>query len=174
MERAADAARGCLPSKTDGRRMRRSIRMRLLQGMLLLGFFLPTMTVANEATGVLQISLRVVASCNVHTSPLVFATYVAGGSAVGTATPGAIDVSCTRGTPAAVYLDGDRTLAGPGGARVAYTLRANGQAWPVGASIAVHGQGAQPIRLQLSGNVLAGQQVLPGDYNDAAVVRVIY
>ncbi|OOG44361.1 hypothetical protein B0E52_08200 [Rhodanobacter sp. C06] len=134
----------------------------------------PTLAGANEATGTLRISLTVVASCSVRTQPLTFATYTAGGSATGTATPGAIDVSCTRGIPAAVYLDGDRTLAGPAGARVAYTVQANGQAWPAGASIAVLGQGAQPIRLQLSGNVPAGQNVTPGEYADAAVVRVVY
>lgn len=148
--------------------------VQLLRAMLLLGLCLPALTVANEATSVLQISLRVVASCTVQTRPLVFATYTTGGSAVGTATPGVIDVSCTRGTPAAVYLDGDRTLAGPGGARVAYALQANGQEWPAGASIAVSGQGAQPIRLQLSGSVTSGQGVMPGDYADAAVVRVVY
>lgn len=135
---------------------------------------LPTLAIANEATGTLRISLTVVASCSVRTQPLTFATYTAGGSATGTATPGVIDVSCTRGIPAAVYLDGDRTLAGPAGARVAYTVRANGQAWPAGASIAVSGQGAQPIRLQLSGSVPAGQNVIPGDYADAAVVRIVY
>jgi spore coat protein U-like protein len=146
----------------------------LLQGLLLLGLFLPSLTVANEATGVLQISLRVVASCDVQTRSLVFATYKAGGPAVGTASPGAIDVSCTKGTSAAVYLDGDRTLAGPGSARVSYVLQANGQSWPAGAPIAVRGRGAQPIRLQLSGSVPAGQGVVPGDYADAAVVRVVY
>src|SRR6185437_5995028 len=78
----------------------------------------------------LRISLTVVASCSVRTQPLTFATYTAGGSATGTATPGAIDVSCTRGIPAAVYLDGDRTLAGPAGARVAYTVQANGAGGP--------------------------------------------
>ena len=135
---------------------------------------IPALAIANEATGTLRISLTVVASCNVRTQPLTFATYTAGGSTTGTATPGAIDVSCTRGIPAAVYLDGDRTLAGPAGARVAYTVQANGQAWPAGASIAVLGQGAQPIRLQLSGNVPGGQNVMPGDYADAAVVRVVY
>lgn len=135
---------------------------------------IPALAVANEATGTLRISLTVVASCNVRTQPLTFSTYTAGGSTTGTATPGAIDLSCTRGIPAAVYLDGNRTLAGPAGARVAYTVQANGQAWPAGASIAVLGQGAQPIRLQLSGNVPGGQNVMPGDYADAAVVRVVY
>ncbi|GAA0890229.1 spore coat U domain-containing protein [Rhodanobacter soli] len=135
---------------------------------------MPALAIANEATGTLRISLTVVTSCSVRTQPLTFATHTAGGSTTGTATPGAIDVSCTRGIPVAVYLDGDRTLAGPAGARVAYTVQANGQAWPAGASIAVLGQGAQPIRLRLSGNVPAGQNVMPGDYADAAVVRVVY
>jgi len=57
---------------------------------------------------------------------------------------------------------------------VVYTVQANGQAWPAGASTAVSGQGAQPIRLQLSGNVPAGQNVMPGDYVDAALVRIVY
>jgi len=174
MRRATESMCERPPAKAGGHRIRRSMPVRLLRGMLLLGLCLPVLTVANETTGVLQISLRVVASCTVQTRPLVFATYTAGGSATGTATPGVIDVSCTRGVPAAVYLDGDRTLAGPVGARVAYTVQANGQAWPAGASIEVLGQGAQPIRLRLSGNVPAGQNVMPGDYADAAVVRVVY
>ena len=134
----------------------------------------PTLGIAKEASGTLQISLTVVASCSVSTQPLAFATYAADGPAVGVATPGVIDVTCTRGVPAAVYLDGDRTLAGPAGARVAYTVRANGQAWPAGTSIAVSGQGSQPVRLQLTGSVPGGQNVTLGGYADAAVVRVVY
>lgn len=136
--------------------------------------FLPGSAAADQASSTLRISLRVVASCSVSTQPLTFATYTTGGSATGTATPGVIDVTCTRGTPAAVYLDGDRTLAGPAGARVAYTVRANGQAWPAGTSIAVSGQGSQPVRLQISGSVPGGQAVALGEYADAAVVRVVY
>lgn len=145
-------------------------------GMLAVSLFtlLSGPAAGGQISSTLRIALRVVTSCSVQTQPLTFATYTAGGSATGTATPGAIDVSCTRGTPAAVYLDGDRTLAGPTGARVAYTVRANGQPWPAGTSIALTGQGAQPIRLQLSGSVPAGQNVAPGDYADAAVIRVVY
>lgn len=135
---------------------------------------MPGSAAADQASSTLRISLRVVASCSVSTQPLTFATYTTGGSAMGTATPGVIDVTCTRGTPAAVYLDGDRTLAGPAGARVAYTVRANGQAWPAGTSIAVSGQGSQPVRLQISGSVPGGQAVALGEYADAAVVRVVY
>jgi spore coat protein U-like protein len=133
----------------------------------------PVLAFGAEATGVLHISLTVVASCNVQTQPVAFTPYVTGGAASSTAT-GAIDVRCTSGTPAAVFLDGDRTLEGPGGNRVAYTLRANGKAWPADQSIPVVGQGRQPVHLELAGSVPGGQQVAIGEYAANEVVRVVY
>ncbi|MGH8157808.1 MAG: spore coat protein U domain-containing protein [Rhodanobacter sp.] len=135
---------------------------------------LPAPSIADEATGTFRISLTVVASCSVQTQPLTFAPYTTGGPATGTATPGSIDVSCTRGTPAAVYLEGDRTLTGPNGARIAYALQANNRPWPAGESLKVVGQGVEAIRLRISGSVLAGQPVALGDYAETAVVRVVY
>lgn len=127
------------------------------------------------ATGTLQISLVVVASCSVQTEPLTFAAYKTGGASTGTATPGGIDVSCTKGTPAAVYVEGNRTLTGPNGNTVAYTLQANGQPWPAGQAVNVEGQGSSnAVHLTVTGSVAAGQQVALGNYGAAEVVRVIY
>lgn len=134
---------------------------------------LPVLAFGAEATAVLRISLTVVASCNVQTQPMAFTPYVTGGAASSAAT-GSIDVRCTTGTPAAVFLDGDRTLAGPGGDRVAYTLRANGKAWPAQQSIPVVGRGRRVVHLELSGSVPAGQQVALGEYVANDVVRVVY
>jgi spore coat protein U-like protein len=137
-------------------------------------FLLPVLAMAGQATGTFRMTLTVVASCGVQTRPLAFAPYTTGGPTTGTAVSGAIDVSCTPGTHAAVYLDGDRTLTGPGGARVAYALQANGQAWSAGKSLNVQGQGAEAVHFAISGSVLAGQKVPLGDYADVAVVRVVY
>lgn len=134
---------------------------------------LPALALGTEVTGVLRISLTVVASCNVQTQPVAFAPYVTGGSASSTAT-GSIDVRCTSGTPAAVFLDGDRTLAGPDGDHVVFTLQANGKAWLPHQSIPVVGQGRQAVHLELSGSVPAGQLVALGEYEANEVVRVVY
>jgi spore coat protein U-like protein len=134
----------------------------------------PLMAIAGQATASFRISVTVVASCSVQTRPLILAPYATGGPATGTATPGFIDVSCTRGTPAAVYLDGDRVLAGPGGAAMAYTLQANGKPWLAGAPLDIKGQGREAVRLIISGSVDARQQVPLGDYADEKVVRVVY
>lgn len=135
---------------------------------------LPGTSAAEQATATLRVSLRVVASCSVQTQSLTLADYASGGPATGTASPGAIDVTCARGTPAAVYLDGNRTLQSPSGARVAYEVRANGQPWRAGEAIHVKGMGQTPIHLALSGSVPAGQKVPLGDYEDQVVVRVVY
>lgn len=134
----------------------------------------PDLVEAGEASGIFRISLTVVASCNVHTHPLAFAPYATGGVAVGTAVPGSIDVSCTRGVPAAVYLEGERVLTGPDGARVTYALQANGHAWPVGEPLRVQGRGSEPVSLSITGTVFAGQRVPVGDYVDEKVIRVVY
>jgi spore coat protein U-like protein len=129
---------------------------------------------ADEASATLRVSLKVVASCSVQTQPLALADYATGGPATGTLSSGAIDVTCARGTPAAVYLEGNRTLQSPSGARVAYEVRANGSPWPAGEAIHVKGLGQTPVHLALSGAVPAGQRVPVGDYEDQVVVRVVY
>lgn len=129
---------------------------------------------ADQASATLRVSLRVVASCSVQTQPLALADYASGGPSTGTAMPGAIDVTCARGTPAAVYLEGNRTLQSPNGDRVAYEVRANGNPWREGEAIHVKGQGRTPIHLALSGSVPAGQRVPTGNYEDQVVVRVVY
>ncbi len=134
----------------------------------------PALAVAGQATASFRVSVTVVASCNVQTRPLILAPYATGGPATGTATAGSIDVSCTQGTPAAVYLDGDRVLTGPNGAEVAYTLHANGKPWLAGAALDVKGQGREAVRLVVSGAVNAGQRVPLGDYADEKVIRVVY
>jgi spore coat protein U-like protein len=141
---------------------------------LCLAVMVPVSVNAGEATGTFRVSLTVVASCNVQTQPLAFANYVSGGSAAATASNGSIDVSCTKGTPASVFLDGTRTLTGPNGNQVSYTLQANGQAWSAGQSVNVVGQGSTPVHLSISGSVPAGQQIALGQYADEEVVRVIY
>lgn len=135
---------------------------------------IPSAVPAGEASGRLRISLVVVASCNVQTHPVAFAAYTTGGAAVATAAPGAIDVNCTRNVPAAVYLEGERVLTGPDGARVAYALQANGKAWPVGEALHVQGRGSEPVRLSITGTVPAGQSVAAGNYADDKVIRVVY
>lgn len=135
---------------------------------------LPGPVAADQASASLRVSLRVVASCSVRTQPLALADYTSGGPATGTASAGGIDVTCARGTPAAVYLEGNRTLQGPGGGRVAYEVRANGSPWRAGEPIHVKGLGAAPVHLALSGSVPAGQRVPVGDYQDQVIVRVVY
>lgn len=135
---------------------------------------LPGPAAADQVSGTLRVTLRVVASCSVQTQPLALSDYASGGPATGTASPGAIDVTCARGTPAAVYLEGNRTLQGPSGDRVAYEVRANGAPWRAGEAIHVKGLGQTPIHLALSGSVPAGQRVPVGDYEDQVVVRVVY
>ncbi|WP_424681097.1 spore coat protein U domain-containing protein [Frateuria sp. YIM B11624] len=135
---------------------------------------LPGPSAAEQASATLRVTLRVVASCSVQTQPLALSDYTSGGQATGTASPGAIDVTCARGTPAAVYLEGNRTLQGPSGDRVAYEVRANGAPWRAGEAIHVKGMGQTPVHLALSGSVPAGQKVAMGDYEDQVVVRVVY
>lgn len=131
-------------------------------------------SVAGQATASFRISVTVVASCSVQTQPLVLAPYITGGAATGTASPGSIDVTCAQGTPAAVYLEGDRTVRSQSGVRMAYELRANGNLWPAGEAIHIKGLGPTAIHLAVSGSVPAGQKVPAGDYEDTAVVRVVY
>jgi spore coat protein U-like protein len=135
---------------------------------------LPASSVADQASATLRVSLRVVASCSVQTRSLTLSDYASGGPATGTASPGAVDVTCASGTPAAVYLDGNRTLQGPGGDRVAYEVSANGSPWRAGEAIHVNGLGQTPIHLALTGSVPEGQRVPLGDYEDQVVVRVVY
>jgi spore coat protein U-like protein len=135
---------------------------------------LPALALARQATGTLRISLTVVASCNIQTQPLAFAPYKSGGPATGTDTAGSIDVTCSQGVPAAVYLEGDRTLTGPNGARVSYVLQANGQHWSAGEPLNVKGQGSTAVHLVISGSVLPGQLAPLGEYSDEKVVRVVY
>lgn len=135
---------------------------------------LPGPAGANQVSATLRVTLRVMASCSVQTKPLALSDYTSGGLATGTASPGAIDVTCARGTPAAVYLEGNRTLQGPSGDRVAYEVRANGAPWRVDEAIHVKGMGRTPVHLALSGSVPAGQKVAIGDYEDQVVVRVVY
>lgn len=129
---------------------------------------------ADEASATLRVTLRVVASCSVQTQTLALADYSTGGPATGTASPGAIDVTCARGTPAAVYLDGNRTVRNSSGHRVAYEVSANGTRWRAGEAIHINGQGLTPVHLALTGSVSAGQRVPLGDYEDQVVVRVVY
>jgi spore coat protein U-like protein len=135
---------------------------------------LPGPSAADQASATLRVSLRVVASCNVQTQPLTLSDYASGGPSTGTASPGAVDVTCARGTPAAVYLDGNRTLQGPNGDRVAYEVSANGSPWPAGEAVHVKGLGQTPIHLALTGSVPEGQRVPLGNYEDQVVVRVVY
>ncbi len=135
---------------------------------------LPGPATADQASSTLRVSLRVVASCRVQTQPLALSDYVSGGLSTGTASPGALDVTCARGTPAAVYLEGDRTLQSREGASVTYEVRANGAPWRVGEAIHVKGLGQTPVHLALSGSVPAGQRIPTGDYENQVVVRVVY
>jgi spore coat protein U-like protein len=90
---------------------------------------IPCLAHAGEVRGTFQVSLTVVASCSVQTSALNLGTYQSGGPATATQGSGGIDVRCTRGTPAQVFLDGTRTLTGPSGQQVSYALTADGKAW---------------------------------------------
>jgi len=137
-------------------------------------WLLPCLAAADQVSTTLQVSLRVVTACNVQTQPLTLADYATGGPATGTAAAGGIDVTCAHGTPVAVYLDGSRTLRGPGGATVAYEVQANGNPWRAGEAIRVTGLGRTPVHLALTGSVPAGQKVPLGDYGDRVVVRVVY
>lgn len=153
--------------------MRGSNRLAFFVALVLVAA--PAAVKASEATGVLRLSLTVMASCSVQTQPVTFASYVTGGAATGTAVPGSVDVACTKGTPAAVYLDGNRMLTGPSGNQVAYSVQENGQTWQVGQPVNVVGQGTgNAIHLSISGSVPAGQQVAIGDYEAEQVVRVVY
>lgn len=147
---------------------------RLSRAIALTLALFPVLAIADEATATFQVSVTVVASCRLQTQPLVFASYITGGPAIGTATPGSIDVSCTQGTDAVLYLDGKQVMTGPNGAQVAYTLQANGQPWSAGESLSVKGRGKEAVHLTISGSVNAGQQVPVGDYAGEEVVRVIY
>lgn len=129
---------------------------------------------AGQATASFQILVTVVDACQVNTRTLVLAPHVSGGPATGTATPGVIEVSCTQGTPATVYLDGPSLLYGPNGETVAYTLKANGKAWPAGDPVRVQGQGKKAVRLVVTGAVGAGQHAAPGAYATDQIVRVVY
>lgn len=135
---------------------------------------IPSLSLAGQATATFQVSASVVASCSVQTQSLALGTYASGGPATPSQGAGAIDVKCTRGTPAQVYLEGTRTLTGPTGNTVAYTLTADGKAWIPGTALQVVGQGKQVVHLAIQGSVLGGQQVDPGDYSDTEIVRVIY
>ena len=135
---------------------------------------LPGMSAAEQVSATLRVSLRVVASCSVSTQPLTFADYTSGGSAVGPVAPGSIDVTCAKNVPAAVYLEGDRTLMSAAGNQVAYEVRANGNRWAAGEAIHIKGLGATAVHLALSGSVPTGQRVPIGQYEDQVVVRVVY
>lgn len=134
----------------------------------------PTLSMAGQASATFQVTATVVASCSVQTQSLALGTYASGGAATPSQGAGGIDVRCTRGTPAQVYLEGTRTLTGPTGNTVAYTLTADGKAWNPGVPLQVVGQGRQAVHVAVQGSVVGGQQVDPGDYTDTEVVRVIY
>lgn len=148
------------------------LRFRLVPTLLLA--LAPTLSLAGQATATFQVSASVVASCSVQTQSLALGTYASGGPATATQGAGGIDVQCTKGTLAQVYLEGTRTLTGPTGNTVAYTLTADGKAWKPGAPLQVVGQGKQAVHVAVQGSVVGGQQVDPGDYTDTEVVRVIY
>lgn len=168
---AAGAGPGCVEGLDMASRFGKSATCGLAASLLLL---LSGPAAADQVTGTLRVSLRVVASCSVQTQSLALADYTSGGQSTGTASPGAIDVTCARGTPAAVYLDGNRTLQGPNGDRVAYEVSANGSPWRAGEPIHIKGMGQAPVHLALTGSVPAGQKVPVGNYEDQVVVRVVY
>ena len=120
---------------------------------------------AGTATATLAVSVRVLESCDVNTSPLTLAPYVADGTkASGTQTAGQILLRCSRGTAATIALD-PGPLIGPTGATLRYTLTA--------APSAI-GRGREVLALPVQGSVPAGQRVPPGAYAGEALVRVSY
>ncbi len=134
---------------------------------------IPVMATAGEATGVFHVSLIIVAGCSVSTKPITFAPYTTGGAATGTGVPGSIDVTCSRGTPAAVYLEGSQVLDNGRGSRIAYALQADGRPWPPGVPLHITGQG-KSVHVAISGTVAGGQSAPPGEYANDQIVRVVY
>lgn len=128
---------------------------------------------AGEATGKLHVSLTVVAACSVSTRSLTLAPYTTGGAATGAAETGAIDVRCSPGTPASVYVEGPQAVSNGQGASVDYLLQADGRPWPSGTPLQVTGQG-DPVHIEVSATVPAGQRVPPGQYSNVQIVRVVY
>jgi spore coat protein U-like protein len=154
--------------------MERRLGKLVTNGLIAAALFLPELSVADQASATLRVSVRVVAACNVSTQPLDFADYTSGGAAVAPVAPGSIDVTCARDVPAAVYLDGSRMLTSAAGNQVAYEVHANGKRWPAGEAIRVKGLGTTAVHLALSGAVPAGQRVAVGQYDNQMVVRVVY
>lgn len=154
--------------------MERQFGKFVTSGLIAAALFLPGLSAAGQTSAALRVSLRVVAACNVATQPLNFADYTSGGAAAAPVAPGSIDVTCARDVPAAVYLDGNRTLTSAGGNQVTYEVHANGNRWPAGEAIRVKGLGTTAVHLALSGSVPAGQRVPVGQYANQMVVRVVY
>jgi len=149
--------------------MKRQVRLLVLAVAALL----PCISLAGTASASFQITVSVLASCSVTTSDLAL-EYVSGARATRTVSPGSIEVRCSKGTPAQVFVDGPRTLIGPDGSTLTVALSEGGQAWPEGQGVAVMGEGQTTLKLPVGATVVAGQRVAPGDYVGEELVRVVY
>lgn len=116
---------------------------------------------AGAANGAMRISLTVSSACNVRTQAIT-----------STVVPGAIDISCTKDTPVAVYLDGAPVAAAPNGQRTPYKLLASGRVGPGGQAMPVAGQ-AQAIHLNISA-LPSTRKLAAGNEQGEEVVHVIY
>ena len=140
--------------------------------------------VAATATGSMDISATVVATCVVSTTPMAFGDYT-GLQAVSTAT---VSITCTNTTPYNVGLGvglgagatvTTRAMTGPAAAVLNYSLTsdaAHAVNWGTTVAtdtIAGTGNGvAQPLTVY--GLVAAGQFVAPGVFTDTVVATVTY
>lgn len=122
--------------------------------------------------------------CTASTTALAFGSYLSTADKPGT---GSVSVTCTNTAPYQISLGAgansngiSRRMAGPGGARLSYTLyrdSARTIAWgdgtTYGSPVSATGTGgAQPRTVY--GTIPAGQSPTPGSYSDTVLVTVEY
>lgn len=143
----------------------------LIAGALL--FSAPFLAHAGSASASFQVSVRVVNSCAIAADPLRFPDYDP--RSRGVSGQGQVSLTCTKGTPVQVFMEGEQVLRNPTGSSVAFSLSGpDGRPWNESSSVSVTGQGREAIRIPVKGTVSGGQKAPDGVYTQTMVARVVF
>lgn len=136
-------------------------------------FSTPFLAHAGSATASFQVTLRVVNSCSITADLLRFPDYDP--RSRGVSGQGQISLTCTKGAPVQVFMEGEQVLHNTTGSSVAFTLSGpGGQAWNESSSVSATGKGTEVIRIPVKGTVRGGQGVPDGMYSQTMVAKVVF
>jgi len=136
-------------------------------------FSTPFLAHAGSASASFQVSVRVVNSCPITADPLRFPDYDP--RSHGVTGQGQISLTCTRGAPVQVFMEGEQVLRNATGSAVAFTLSGpDGRPWNDSSSVSAIGQGKEAIRIPVKGTVAGGQKAPDGLYSQTMVARVVF